>query len=37
LFGKLCDTSTLLCTAHFPSPSIGRLVHWGDAFDFVGV
>jgi hypothetical protein len=21
----------------FPSPSIGRLVHWGDAFDFVGV
>src|SRR6202008_261402 len=21
LFGKVCDTSTLLCTAHFPSPS----------------
>jgi glyoxylase-like metal-dependent hydrolase (beta-lactamase superfamily II) len=36
LFGKLCDTSTLLCTAHFPSPSIGRLVRWRDAFDFVG-
>jgi glyoxylase-like metal-dependent hydrolase (beta-lactamase superfamily II) len=37
LFGKLCDTSTLLCTAHFPSPSTGRLVRWRDAFDFVGL
>ena len=23
LFSKLCDTSTLLCPAHFPSPSKG--------------
>ena len=34
LFGRFCDTSTLMCTAHFPSPSTGRLVRWRDAFDF---
>ena len=34
LFGCLCDTSTLVCTAHFPSPSSGRIKRWGDAFDF---
>src|SRR5260370_735543 len=37
LFGELCDTSTLVCTAHFPSPSVGRLVRWRDAFDFVAM
>jgi len=35
LFGKVCDTSTLMCTAHFPSPSCGRVVRHKDAFDFV--
>jgi glyoxylase-like metal-dependent hydrolase (beta-lactamase superfamily II) len=34
LFGRFCETSTLMCTAHFPSPSTGRLVRWRDAFDF---
>ena len=34
LFGRFCDTSTLMCTAHFPSPSRGRIVRWLDAFDF---
>ena len=34
LFGRFCDTSTLMCTAHFPSPSAGRFVRWRDAFDF---
>ena len=34
LFERLCDTSTLMCTAHFPSPSRGRIVRWRDAFDF---
>jgi glyoxylase-like metal-dependent hydrolase (beta-lactamase superfamily II) len=33
LFGRFCDTSTLMCTAHFPSPSTGRVVRRGDAFD----
>jgi glyoxylase-like metal-dependent hydrolase (beta-lactamase superfamily II) len=37
VFGQICDTSTLVCTAHFPSPSIGRLVRWHDAFDFVAM
>src|SRR5450755_1186922 len=34
LFGRFCDTSTLMCTSHFPSPSTGRFVRWKDAFDF---
>ena len=25
-----CDTETLVCTAHFPSPSVGRVGRWGD-------
>jgi glyoxylase-like metal-dependent hydrolase (beta-lactamase superfamily II) len=33
LFSRFCDTSTLMCTAHFPSPSTGRVVRWRDAFD----
>jgi len=35
LFGCFCDTPTLMCTAHFPSPSTARVVRWKDAFDFV--
>lgn len=31
----VCDSPTLLCTAHFPSPSIGHVVRRGDAFAFV--
>ena len=34
LFGRLCDSATIMCTAHFPSPSRGRFVRWKDAFDF---
>ena len=33
-FGRYCDTSTLVCTAHFPSPSVGRVTRWGDGFRF---
>ncbi len=29
---RYCDTSTLCCTAHFPSPSIGRIKRWSDGF-----
>ena len=29
-----CDAGTLVCTAHFPSPSAGRLGRWGDGFRF---
>ena len=34
---RLADTATLLCTAHFPSPSIGRLTRWGEGFRFVSL
>jgi glyoxylase-like metal-dependent hydrolase (beta-lactamase superfamily II) len=37
LFGRFCDTSTLMCTAHFPSPSTARVVRWKDAFDLIDV
>jgi hypothetical protein len=32
IFGRFCDTSTLMCTAHFPSPSTGRVTRWDDGF-----
>jgi glyoxylase-like metal-dependent hydrolase (beta-lactamase superfamily II) len=35
LFQSVCDTSTLLCVVHFPSPSAGRLTRWGDGFKFL--
>jgi glyoxylase-like metal-dependent hydrolase (beta-lactamase superfamily II) len=31
---RYCDTSTLVCTAHFPLPSAGRIVRTGNAFGF---
>lgn len=37
LFGCLCDSATMLCTAHFPSPSAGRITRWGDGFRFKSV
>ena len=32
---EVCDTPTLLCTAHFPSPSLGRVTRHGEGFQFV--
>ena len=29
---RCCDTRTVCCTAHFPSPSIGRVPRWDDGF-----
>ena len=29
---RYCDTKTLCCTAHFPSPSQGRIKRWGEGF-----
>jgi glyoxylase-like metal-dependent hydrolase (beta-lactamase superfamily II) len=37
LFERICETSTLLCTAHFASPSVGRIVRRGREFDFVSI
>ncbi|MBX9591501.1 MAG: MBL fold metallo-hydrolase [Hyphomonadaceae bacterium] len=35
VFERFCDSSTLMCMAHFPSPSIGRVARWGEGFKFV--
>ena len=35
LFGRFCDSPTLMCVAHFPWPSAGRFTRWGDGFRFV--
>jgi glyoxylase-like metal-dependent hydrolase (beta-lactamase superfamily II) len=29
---RYCDTSTICCTAHFPSPSAGHVRRWGDGY-----
>jgi glyoxylase-like metal-dependent hydrolase (beta-lactamase superfamily II) len=34
---RYCDTKTLCCTGHFPSPSIGRITRWGDGFKCTSV
>jgi len=35
LFERFVDTPTLMCTAHFPSPSAGRMTRWGNGFRFI--
>jgi glyoxylase-like metal-dependent hydrolase (beta-lactamase superfamily II) len=37
IFERFCDTSTLMCMAHFPSPSLGRVERWGEGFKIVPV
>ena len=32
IFGQCCETRTLLCTAHFPSPCIGHVERAGEGF-----
>jgi glyoxylase-like metal-dependent hydrolase (beta-lactamase superfamily II) len=34
LFDELSESATLLCSAHFPSPSSGRIVRRGTTFDY---
>jgi len=34
---RFCDTSTLMCMAHFPSPSMGRITRWGEGFGFESI
>jgi len=34
---RYCDTETLCCTAHFPSPSVGRIRRRGGGFTCVSV
>lgn len=36
IFSRFCDTSTLICTGHFPSPSTGRITRGKDGrFQFI--
>jgi hypothetical protein len=35
VFSRFAGTSTLICAAHFPSPSVGRLQPWEDGYRFV--
>jgi hypothetical protein len=35
VFDRFCDTSTIMCVVHFPSPSTGRGRRWGDGYKFV--
>jgi hypothetical protein len=35
VFDRFCDTSTVMCVVHFPSPSTGRVRRWGDGYKFV--
>jgi glyoxylase-like metal-dependent hydrolase (beta-lactamase superfamily II) len=35
VFERFCDTPTLMCVVHFPSPSTGRVRRWGDGYKFV--
>jgi len=34
---RYCDTDTLCCTAHFPSPSAGKIRRKGDGFACVAI
>ncbi len=29
---RCCDSATICCTAHFPSPSAAKITRWGDGF-----
>jgi len=32
LLERCCETEILCCTAHFPSPSVGKIRRWGNGF-----
>ena len=35
IFDRFCDSSTLMCVTHFPTPSTGRVQRWDDGYKFV--
>src|SRR5215469_15304496 len=35
VFERFCDTSTVMCVVHFPSPSTGRVRRWDNGYKFV--
>jgi glyoxylase-like metal-dependent hydrolase (beta-lactamase superfamily II) len=34
-FDRFCETDTLMCVTHFPSPSTSRVRRWDDGYKFV--
>jgi glyoxylase-like metal-dependent hydrolase (beta-lactamase superfamily II) len=37
VFERFCDSPTLMCMAHFPSPSMGKIARWGEGFKFISI
>jgi hypothetical protein len=37
VFDRFCDEPTLMCVAHFPSPSISRVRRWDDGYKFIPI
>ena len=37
VFDRFCDSATLMCMAHFPSPSMGRIARWEEGYKFTSV
>jgi glyoxylase-like metal-dependent hydrolase (beta-lactamase superfamily II) len=37
VFDRFADTPTLMCMAHFPSPSVGHMTRWDNGFRFISV
>jgi glyoxylase-like metal-dependent hydrolase (beta-lactamase superfamily II) len=37
IFDQFSEQHTIMCTSHFPSPSIGRVRRWGDGYKFVAL
>ena len=35
VFDRFCDTPTVMCVVHFPSPSTGCVRRWGDGYKFI--
>ncbi len=35
VFDRFCDTPTVMCVTHFPSPSTSVVRRWGDGYKFV--
>ena len=35
VFDRFCESATVMCATHFPSPSTGRVRRWGDGYKFV--
>jgi len=35
VFTELSETPTVVCTGHFPSPSVGRIIPWDNGFRFL--